>query len=362
MKLLDRYIFVRYLSTFIYCISLFLLITVVFDITEKIDDFLAHDVPFNKIITGYYFNFLPYFGNMFSPLFVFIAVIFFTSKMSQKSEIVAILASGIGFWRMLYPYMMGALCIALGNYMLASWLLPPANQARIHFMDTYIDINNNSNNNRNIHLQSAATPNQYYYLESYTTNDSTGYRFAVETFENQQLTAKMLASRIEWLPRTKKWRLYDFYYRTINNTKEKVVQAAQIDTTLGITPADFTKPLVDDLSFMNNTQLDNFIATEKRKGRGNLEFYETERQKRISEPVSTFILTLIGVALCARKSRGGLGLNLGIGIGLSFSYIMFMRFATVFATASLVPPLLAAWIPNILFGILAFFLLKTAPK
>lgn len=361
MKLLDKYILKRYITTFLFSISLFLLITVVFDITEKIDDFLSQNVPMKAILLEYYLNFLPFFGNMFSPLFVFIAVIFFTSKMTQQSEIVAMLASGTSFWRILYPYMMGAFCIAMANYMLGAWLLPPANRTRLHFMDTYIN-RNSGGNNRNIHLQSDKHPNQYFYLESYTSNDSTGYRFALETFEGGKLTAKLLASRIEWRKETQKWRLYDYYYRVIGNPQEKIVQATTVDTSLGVFPIDFSKPVLEDLSFMNNNELNDFIVAEKRKGRGNLEFYETERFKRVSEPASTFILTLIGVALCARKSRGGLGWNLGLGLALSFSYIMFMRFATVFAINGLLPPLVAAWTPNFLFGLLAYFLLKTAPK
>lgn len=360
VKIIDWYIIRKFLGTFVYAIAIFIAIAVVFDLTEKIDGMLQRSAPVEAIIFDYYLNFIPYFANLFSPLFVFIAVIFFTSKMAAKSEIVAILSSGTTFMRLLRPYMVAAALIALGNWYLSGWVLPPANKKRIDFENEYIR-DKFYFSKRNIHFQ--IKPGRQAYLETYSSPDSSGFRFTLEHFENGQLLTKLMCDRIQWIPHEQRWRLEGCTRRTnVSQFEEKLEHFTVLDSALGFTPNDFARPLLEDAALLNNAELAALIEREKLKGNARIEPYLIEKYNRISIPFSAFILTLIGATLSSRKVRGGIGIQLGIGVGLCFVYIMMMRFALTFATKGNLPPIIASWTPNILFGTLSIYFYRVAPK
>jgi lipopolysaccharide export system permease protein len=358
IKILDRYIILKFLGTFLFSIGLIVAIAVVFDISEKMDDFIERQAPLKTIIFDYYFNFIPYFANRFSPLFVFISVIFVTSKMASQTEIIAILNSGISFNRFLRPYMIGAAVIALATFLLNNWVIPHANKGRLEFENVYVR-NPFVYRNRNIHRQ--IKPGQYLYFESYDNRANTGFLFSLENFDHGQLTSKVMADRITWNPQSKSWTLENYTIRHIDGMNEHLVRGMRMDTTLAINPEEFNRRL-NFTEAMDYGELNNFIKEEKMRGSETLPFYEVEKYRRSSDPFATFILTLIGVSISSKKVRGGIGLQLGAGILLSFTYIMFMQVSTTFATNGNLPSIIAVWIPNIIYAAIAFYLLRKAPK
>jgi len=360
VKILDWYIIRKFLGTFLYAIAIFIAIAVVFDLTEKIDGMLQRNAPLKEIVFDYYLNFIPYFANLFSPLFVFIAVIFFTSKMAAKSEIVAILSSGTTFMRLLRPYLVAAALIAVGNWYLSGYVLPPANKKRIDFENKYIR-DKFYFSKRNIHFQ--ILPGKQAYLETYSSPDSSGFRFTLEHFEEGKLVSKLMCDRIQWNSATKQWRMEGCSRRTnISELQESLEFFAVLDSALGFSPNDFARPLLEDAALLNNAELDALIDRERLKGNARIEPYLVEKYNRVSIPFSAFILTLIGASLSSRKVRGGIGIQLGIGVGLCFVYIMMMRFALTFATKGSLPPIIASWTPNLLFGTLSIYFYRVAPK
>lgn len=353
-KILDIYIIRKFLGTFFFALGLIILIAIVFDISEKIDDFMERNAPFNAIVFDYYLNFIPYFCNLFSPLFIFIAVIFFTSRMAANTEIVAILASGISFKRMLVPYMVAATVLASLSFYLNNWVLPHSNDKRIAFETKYIK-NPFVYRNRNVHRQVA--PGQYIYFDSYNNFDKTGYQFSYEKFENGKLTYKLLSDRIFWDSLKNKWTIEDYFIRTIDSLHEEIKSGYRMDTVLKFHPSEFSRR-INYIETMDYAQLNEFIRTEKMRGSEEVVFYLIEKYRRVSFPFATFILTLIGVSLSSKKIRGGIGGQIGAGILLSFTYIMFMQISTTFATNGNVPALMAVWIPNIVFAVVALLLLR----
>jgi len=358
ITLLDRYIIGKFLSTFFFTIAIFVVIAVVFDYSEKADDFIRAGVSLYQIFFVYYLTFIPYYCSILSPLIVFVATIFFTAQMANNTEIVAILSSGVSFLRLMYPYFLSSLVLAIMIFLLNGYIIPPANQIRNDFQSKYID-RNEQNKDRNIHMKMAN--NSFAYLETYSNLDNTGYKFSLEKFTGQEMTYKLVSSYIKWDSVKRRWKIFDYSVRYVNGLKEKMIYGREKDTALDFTPKDFEHNTTFKET-MNMTQLDKFIARERSRGTGGVEVYEFERYKRYALPFSTFILTLIGVSLSSRKVRGGVGLPLGIGIGCSFAYIVLIQFSNVFASQGGVPPLLAAWIPNALFGILSLYLYLIAPK
>ncbi len=339
--------------------TLIILIVVVFDISEKIDDFIGKEAPLGAIVVDYYFNFIPYFVNLFSPLFTFIAVILFTSKMATRTEIVAILSSGVSYTRLLVPYMLSAVVIAILSLYLNNLVIPHATKKRIAFEDRYIR-NEFRNNDRNIHKQ--ITPGNYIYLEGYTTETNTGYKFSIERFNDGKLEYKLMAESIIWDSTKQSWTINNYFTREIKEGMEEVLKkGVKLDTVMSFTPKEFGRK-DNTVETMDINELDEYIASEKMKGSENIEFYEIEKYRRISFPFATFILTLIGVSIASRKIRGGIGMHIFIGIFISFTFIMFMQVSTTFAASGLVSPLIAVWIPNCIFTLLALYLLKVAQK
>jgi lipopolysaccharide export system permease protein len=360
LKILDRYIILKFLGTFFYAIALIISIAIVFDISEKIDDFLQKEAPLRAIVFDYYFNFIPYFVNLFSPLFTFIAVIFFTSKMAYDTEIVAILASGVSFKRFLRPYLIASTVLAILSFLLINFIIPPANQTRLHFEEVYIR-NPYYNREYNIHRQIG--PGNFIYFESYNNQRNIGYKFSAEQLdiETGEMTYKLMSEIISWDTLTNKWKLDNYYIRTIDGMDEKIIKGATLDTVFNFTPEEFGRR-INNIETMNFFELNKFIEDERFKGSENVVYYELEKYQRMSLPFATFILTLIGVSLASRKVRGGIGLHIGIGLLIAFTYILFMQISTTFATNAGLSPLIAVWIPNIIYLFLGLYLLQKSPK
>lgn len=358
MKLIDRYIIGKFLGTFFFSLLLIILIVVVFDISEKLEDFVGREAPLKAIVFDYYFNFIPFFVNLFSPLFTFIAVIFFTSRMASRMEIVAILSSGVSYTRLLFPYLLSATVIAILSLILNNFVIPHATKKRVEFEDNYIR-NEFYNRDKNIHKQ--ISPGSYIYLQNYNTEENKGYKFSIEKFSSGKLHYKLIAESIQWDSTKQEWSINDYYIRYINDMTEYIKKGKHIDTVLNFTPKEFGRK-DNTLESMDYYELRSYIESEKLKGSDHIELLELEKHKRIAFPFATFILTLIGVSIASRKVRGGIGMHIGLGIGISFTFIMFMQVTTTFAASGLVSPFIAVWIPNIIFSFLAAYLLKNAQK
>lgn len=357
ITILDRYLIRQFLGTFFFAILIIIGIVIIFDISEKIDDFVDKEAPLRAIVVDYYFNFIPYFINMFSPLFVFIAVIFFTSRLASHSEFIAMLSGGISFARLMYPYFLSALLIAVLSLMLNWFVIPPANKHRQTFEEKYLKTA--TVYNRNIHYQ--LDHNTYVYMESYNTWNNTAIRFTLESFEGNQLVSKLSAETAKWDSTAGRWQLNDYNLRTFAPLEEGVVHGRKLDTLVAITSADLTRRK-EAVEQFNQKELNEFIRTLQMRGDPNIKFAKIQKNSRIAVPFSAFILTLIGVSLSARKRRGGIGLNIAFGVALSFSYILFLRFSEMFVHADVLPPAIALWLPNILYALIAAFLYRMAPK
>lgn len=353
---IDFYIIKKFLGTFFYAIALIISISIVFDVSENIDDFISKDVPVKAIIFDYYLNFVPYFANLFSGLFTFIAVIYFTSKLAYNTEIIAILCSGVSFSRMMRPYLVSATVIILFSYILGNYVIPPANLKKVEFRNQYIGTKKDLRES-NIHRQ--IEPGVFVYIDEYTPND-VGYKFTIEKFVDRKLVSKLTSDHIKWDRERKKWVIHNYYIRDIDGTKETIRKGVQIDTTLNMVPEDYQ--VVDNIvETMTLPKLNASIESLKLRGVNTIE-YEIEKHKRRASAFSAVVLTIIGVSLASRKVKGGIGLHLGLGLLLSFSYILFMQITTVFTTSGMLAPWMAMWIPNIVYGGLAFYLYKRAAR
>ncbi len=358
LKKIDLYIIGKFLGTFFYAITLIILIVIIFDLSEKIDDFIEKQAPLYDILFVYYLNFIPYFINLFSPLFTFIAVIFFTSRMAFNTEIIAILSSGVSFARLLVPYFISAIFLAMLSVYLSNVLIPQANRQRLDFEETYVR-GQRQFRERDIHMQ--IRPGEFIYLESFNDRLNIGYKFALERISDGELTYKLLADRAEWIDSINTWNLRNYYIRTIDGVNETLTSGNRKDTVLRFSPDDFIQNL-RDMETLNFRELQDFIDNERLKGSENIKFYLVEKHRRVAFPFATLVLTLIGVSLSSRKVRGGIGIHLGVGLTLSFSFILFMQISTTFATNGNLPAFIAVWIPNLVYAILGLYLLKTSPK
>ena len=358
MKKLDWYIIKKFLGTFFFTLTLILLIVIIFDISEKIDDFLEHEVSLNAIIFEYYFNFIPYFGNLFSPLFIFISVIFFTSRMANNTEIIAIRNSGMSFTRLLKPFIISAFILGILSFILGNFIIPPSNNERIDFENKYLKYNSYSSA-QNIHMK--LQPNQYMYMESFNATRNIGYKFTLENFKDGRLQSKLKSDYVQYDTLSHKWIINKYEIREFQTTGEIITTGATIDTSLSFSPYDFTKQksLVET---MNMFELNDYIVQEELKGSEQIVYHKIEKYKRIAFPFASIVLTLIAVAIASRKIRGGIGVHLGIGMLIAFTYILFMQVSTTFATNSNLAPALAVWIPNLCYMVLAGVLLYKAPK
>ena len=359
VRLLDRYIIRKFIGTFFMALLLIIVIVIIFDISEKIDDFVDKEAPLRAIVVDYYFNFIPYFINMFSPLFVFITVIFFTSKLAGNSEIIAMLSGGVSFGRLMYPYFISALLIALMSLSLNLFVIPSANEKRLAFEEQYIKGQKFYNTNRNIHYQIA--PGEFVYVESFSTWNNTAYKFTLELTKDSHLLSKLSAESAAWDSTTGGWRLKNYTIRDYSTSQQAITFGKQLDTVISLKLDDFYRRenTVETLSY---NELEELIDMQRMRGDSMVKYSLIEKHTRFAVPFSAFILTLIGVSLSSKKRRGGIGLNLGLGIGLSFSYILFLRFSQMFVITDTLPPWLAMWLPNILYAVIAAVLYRMAPK
>lgn len=355
VKTIDIYITKKFLGTFFYAIVLIIMIVVVFDVAENLDEFIGKEVPVNKIIFKYYMNFIPYFTNLFSGLFTFIAVIYFTSKMAYNTEIIAILSSGVSYGRMMVPYLFSALIIATLSFVLGNYIIPPANKTRVEFRNTYI--RNYETNENQIHRQ--IEPGVYIYIERFRS-DNVGQNFLLQKFDGKKLVEEIMAENIRWDEQNQKWILNQYWKRTIHDGHENIIRRYRIDTTLNMRPEEY-RTTRDETETMTTPQIKRHIVSMKMRGVNPTE-YEIEKDKRLSGPFSVFILTLIGAGLASRKVKGGLGFHLGLGMLFSFSYIFFSQISTVFAVSGNMQPLIAVWIPNLSYGVIALFILRWASR
>jgi lipopolysaccharide export system permease protein len=346
------------LGTFFYSLLLIILIFVIFDVSEKIYDFLEKVDPLRAIIFEYYLNFIPYFANLFSSLFTFIAVIFFTSKLAGDSEIIAILSSGVSYKRLLVPYFISAFILTIFSFVLINWIIPPANKERLEFEEKYIRVRYRYNE-KNIHKQ--ILPGTFIYMESYNNLYDIGYKFSIEKFEDGKLQSKLLSDYIQWDTAVNKWQITNFVNREFVGTNEIITTGKKLDTTLNMNPDEFYRRN-NAVEAMNFQQLNQFIEDETLIGSDNIALWKIEKNKRFAYPFSTIILTVIGVSLSSRKRRGGIGLNIGLGIFLAFTYIMFMQVTTVMSTNANVNPILAVWIPNLVYAFIALGLFYRASR
>lgn len=359
MRIIDKYIIKKFLGTFFYAISLLIMIVIVFDVAENMDRFIKNDAPLNGIIFDYYLNFIPYFINLFIFLFTFISVIFFTSKLAGDTEIVAILSSGISFRRLLLPYLMASLVLALLSFYLGNFLIPKTNETRRVFKDAYM-FQLAEDRARDVHIQ--IEPMKFAYVESFSSKLNSGYKFALEKYDSEKLVYKLMADRITWDTVDMKWTLKNYYFRTIDSTGQRIYTGKEMDTTINhLHPTDLYV-INEFYEEMNYFELNDYIEKEKRKGSIAYKRYENEKHKRLAGPAAIIILTFIGVALSSRKVRGGIGMHLGIGISLTFSYIFLMQVSTVFSTFGNLHPAIGAWIPNFIFFFIGLYLLQKAPK
>ena len=358
-KLIDSYIIKKFLGTFFFCLLLILTIAVVFDFAEKIDNFMEKQAPVKAIIFEYYLNFIPYFAMLFAPLFVFISVIFFTSKMAVSTEIIAILNSGMSFRRMMWPYFLSAFIIATFTFVLTNFVIPKSNLIRMDFEDKYYHSSTKRITIENTHRQ--VFKNVLVYMGTFNPLSQRGQNFTIEKIDSGKLISKLSAASVKYDTALHKWSALNYYIREIKGNKEVITKGKQIDTTLNINPEDFSR----DPSYvgtMTSHELDNYIKLLRLQGSDELKLFLIEKYRRFANPFAVFILTLIGVTLSSRKIRGGIGMHVGIGLGLSFSYILFLQFASQFCLKGNLGPMLAMWIPNIIYSVIGLVLYKLAPK
>ena len=359
--ILDWYIIKKFIGTYIYAILLIISIAIVFDFNENLSKFTQYHAPWRAIIFDYYANFVPYYSNLFSPLFVFIAVIFFTSKLAGNSEIISMMAAGVSIRRLMRPYMISCILIAGLTFYLNSFVIPHGTVIRQNFETLYRNSKKNTSA-ENVQLQVAK--NTVAYIQHYDDQYKRGYGFSLVKFKDKKIVSHMTAMEIQYdtVADTKyHWKVSNWKIRTLKGLKEHIQSGASKDTVLLMEPTDLVYSKGQQETF-TSPELLNYISKQTSRGSGNVVQYEVEFHKRIAMSFSSFILTIIGLSLSSRKRKGGMGLYLGIGLALSFGYIMLQTVSATFAIKDDTPPILAAWIPNIIFAIIAYFCYRHAPS
>ena len=358
LKKIDIYIIKKFLGTYFLSILLIVCIAVVFDFTEKLDNFIRYEAPWSDVVTKYYLRFIPYFANLFSPLFVFISVIFFTSKLAYNSEIVAMISGGISLRRLMRPYMISAALITALTFTLGSYVIPNSNKIRYEFEDKYVS-SKKKDMDRHIHME--LEPDNYIYVQRFSSRSYTGHLFSMETFEDGEMKSRITANSIRYIKKTDTWKLYTCVTRTFDGEKEIIERAEVVDTTLNLVPDDLIK-MKHYYETMTLDELGEHITRQQKRGIDNYAEFVVDRYRRFSTPFSALILTLIGASLSSRKVRGGSSLHIGVGFTLSFSYILFETVMTSFAINGNMNPFWAAWLPNIIYALIGVYLYIKAPK
>ncbi len=358
LKKIDIYIIKKFLGTYFLSILLIVCVAVVFDFTEKLDNFIRHEASAIDVVTKYYLRFVPYFTYLFTPLFVFISVIFFTSKLAYNSEIIAMISGGISFKRLMRPYFIAAVFVTIMIFFLGDSIIPNSNKVRFEFENEYVS-SRKKDMDGDIHME--LEPGTYVYVKTFSSRSYSGSLFSMETFEDGSMTSRITAKTMRYIKKTDSWKLSNCVKRTFAGDNEHIEKIARIDTTLNLVPDDLVK-MKRFYETMTTRELSKHIARQKKRGIDNYAEYVVERHRRKTTPFSALILTLIGVSLSSRKVRGGSSLHIGIGFALSFSYILFGTMMASFAINGNANPLLAAWLPNIIYAFIGIYLYIKAPK
>ena len=359
LRRIDWYIIKKFLGTYFFSIALIISIAVVFDVNEWIDNFINNKAPVKAIIFDYYANFIPYFSNLFSPLFVFISVIFFTSKLAENSEIIAMMSTGMSFKRLLRPYMVSAAIISVLTFGMGAYVIPKGNVTRLNFEDKYKK-KKKQEYVRNVQVE--VDSGVIAYMERYENYNKTAYRFSLDKFVDKKLVSHLTARSATYDTTTvHKWTLKNYMIREMEGMRETITKGERLDSIIPMEPQDFLI-MKGQQETMTSTELSDYIARQKRRGFANIKEFEIEYHKRIAMSFASFILTIIGASLSPRKVKGGMGLYLGVGLALSFSYILFQTVSATFAINGNTPPIVAVWIPNILYSFIAIYLYRKAPK
>ena len=361
MKRIDRYIIAKFLGTYFFSIVLIISIGVVFDFNENIDRFTESQAPWRAIVMDYYLNFIPYYANLFSALFVFISVIFFTTKLADRSEIIAMISAGISRGRLLLPYMISAAIIAAMTFYLGAEVIPRSSVKRLAFENTYKKRIKNPTYAEKVQLQ--VDTGVIAYMEHFDGVSKTGIHFSLDKFENKKLVSHLSANTVQYDTLSDvryQWHLRDVTVRELRGMREKITHYNQMDSVIRMEPRDFLF-IRNQQETMTNAELKDYIEKQRNRGSGNLSIFEVEYHKRFASPFAAFILSTIGMSLSSRKRKGGMGFSLGIGIALSATYILLQGISATFSTNAGMHPALAAWMPNILYSIIAIWLYKRAP-
>lgn len=358
---LDSYIISKFIGTYFFSILLIISISIVFDFNENLSKFTQYHAPWKAIVFDYYLNFIPYFANLFSPLFVFIAVIFFTSKMAGNSEIISILAAGVSFKRMMRPYMISCVIISLMSFYLSAFIIPHGTVIRQNFESMY---KNNKKNTSAENVQLQVDRGVIAYIQHYDNTMKKGYGFCLDKFENKKLVSHMTATEIQYdtISDTKyHWKAYNWKVRDMRGMREHITSGMQRDTVIQMEPMDLVYSRGQQETF-TSPELSDYISKQINRGSSNVVQYEVEYHKRIASSFASFILTIIGASLSSRKRKGGMGMYLGAGLAMSFIYIMLQTISATFAINAGTPPIIAAWMPNIIFGFVAYYCYRHAPN
>lgn len=361
VKRIDRYIIGKFLTTYVFLIGVIIFMAIIFDYNEKIDKFTQSHVSASRIIFDYYLNFIPYFSNLFSPLFVFVSVILFTTKLAGNSEIIAMKAAGLSFKRLLRPYMISATIIAIVSFVLGAYIIPQGNVQRVNFENAYIKKKSLTTAEG---IQMQVDTGVVAYITHFDNVTKSGYGFSLDKFKDKKLVSHLTAQTIQYdtlSERRYSWTLRMVRIRDIAGMKEHLTTAERLDTMVMMEPSDFfyTK---NQQETMTLGELEEFIAKQKMRGAPNISTFEVEYHKRFATPFAAFILTLIGVSLSCEKRKGGMGASIGVGIALSFAYILFQTISATFAINAGWPVMISVWIPNIIFAIIAFVLFRRTPQ
>lgn len=361
LKRLDWYIIKKFIGHYFFCILLIISISIVFDANENLAKFTQYHAPLRAIVFDYYVNFVPYFANLFSALFVFIAVILFTSKMAGNSEIIAIMAAGISFKRLLRPYMISCMLISALSFYLSAYIIPHGTVIRQNFETLY---KNKSKNTSAENVQLQVEKGVIAYIQHYDNNMKKGYGFCLDKFQDKKLVSHLTAMEIQYdtISDSKyHWKIRNWKIRKLQGLKEQITSGSQKDTLISMEPTDLVYSKGQQETF-TSPELYKYISKQISRGSSNVVQYQVEYHKRIASSFASFILTIIGASLSSRKRKGGMGKYLGLGLVLSFVYIMLQTVSATFATQASAPPMLAAWVPNIIFAVVAYFCYRHAPK
>ena len=361
IKKLDKYIIKKYLSSFFFTMLIFSMISVIIDFSNNIEDFIEEDVTISQIVFDYYLNWMLWINGLLIPLYALIAVIFFTSRMAYNSEIISILNAGVSFRRLMVPYLLAAGFIMVLHLLGNHYFIPIGNEIHYNFQHQYIWKHNDKGKTSNVHLfigeETAA------YIKHYRKQDSTARDLRIERYKDNELVYLLKAKIAEWQKPPNHWKLRNYEIRTFDGLKETLKLGAkeEIDTTINITPGDFVE-YVNQQEMMPTFQLMNYISAQENRGINNTKRYRVELHRRTAEPFTVLILTIIGMTIAARKVRGGIGFHLAIGVGLGACYIFLSKFSATFATNESLPPMIGVWFPNVVFGIIAVWLISKAQK